>query len=64
MDPYIATLRSIDDVNEAAYRVVDSQLPAMPVVGLNKELVGAVTIDAAIMQIAPTTSAEALRIFS
>lgn len=64
MDPYITTLRSIDDVNEAAYRVVDSQLPAMPVVGLNKELVGAVTIDAAIMQIAPTTSAEALRIFS
>lgn len=64
MDPYIATLRSIDEVNEAAYRVVDSQLVAMPVIGLNKELIGAVTIDAAIMQIAPATSAEALRLFS
>ena len=64
MDPYISTLNSIDEVNEAAYRVVDSQLAAMPVVGSKRELVGAVTIDAAIMQIAPGTSAEALRIFS
>lgn len=64
MDPYISTLNSIDEVTAAAFRVVDSQLAAMPVIGANRELVGVVTIDAAIMQIAPTTSAEALRIFS
>lgn len=64
MDSYISTLNSIDNVREAAYRVVDSQLPAMPVLGLNRKLLGAVTIDAAIMQIAPSASGEALRIFS
>lgn len=64
MDPYISTLNSIDEVNAASYRVVDSQLAAMPVIGINRELIGAVTIDAAINQIAPGTSAEALRIFS
>ncbi len=64
MDPYIATLHPTDEVNAAAYRVVDSQLAAMPVVKIDRELVGAVTIDAAINQIAPGTSAEALRIFS
>lgn len=64
MDPYISTLNSIDEVNAASYRLVDSQLAAMPVVGSERELVGAVTIDAAIMRIAPGTSAEALRIFS
>ena len=64
MDPYISTLSSLDEVNAASYRVVDSQLAAMPVIGMNRELIGAVTIDAAINQIAPGTSAEALRIFS
>jgi CBS domain-containing protein len=64
MDPYISTLNAVDEVNVAAYRVVDSQLAAMPVVGIDRELIGAVTIDAAIMQIAPETTAEALRIFS
>jgi magnesium transporter len=64
MDPFISVLNSIDEVNAAAYRVVDSQLAAMPVVGADQELVGAVTIDAAIMQIAPTAGAESLRIFS
>lgn len=64
MDPYISTLNSIDNVREAAFRVVDSQLPAMPVLGINRKLLGAVTIDAAIMQIAPNAGGEALRIFS
>lgn len=64
MDPYISTLSSIDDVRKAAFRVIDSQLPAMPVLGLNKKLLGAITIDAAIMKIAPTAGGEALRIFS
>ena len=64
MDPYIATLSSIDSAKEAAYRIVDSQLAAMPVIGLNKELIGAVTIDAAITEIAPTSNSETMRIFS
>ncbi|MGI8469764.1 MAG: magnesium transporter MgtE N-terminal domain-containing protein [Pyrinomonadaceae bacterium] len=64
MDKYIPTLSSLDEAKEAAYRVVGSQLAAMPVTGANGELIGAVTIDAAIMQIAPATNAEGLRIFS
>lgn len=64
MDPYVSTLNSIDNVREAAYRVIDSQLPAMPVLGINRKLLGAVTIDAAIGQITPATSGERLKIFS
>lgn len=64
MDPYISTLSSTAEITEAAYRVVESQLPAMPVIGLNKKLIGAVTIDAAIMAIAPGNNSENLRIFS
>ena len=64
MDPYISTLSSSGEITESAYRVVESQLPAMPVIGLKKKLLGAVTIDAAIMAIAPGNSSENLRIFS
>lgn len=64
MDTYVAALSSTDAVVEAAYRVVGSQLAAMPVVGLNNKLLGAVTIDAAIMEITPTNNSENLRIFS
>ncbi len=64
MDPYVAALSSTDAATEAAYRVVSSQLAAMPVVGLNNKLLGAVTIDAAIMEITPTANSENLRIFS
>ena len=64
MDPYVAALSTTDPVIEAAYRVVGSQLAAMPVVGLNNKLLGAVTIDAAITEITPTINSENLRIFS
>lgn len=64
MDPYIAALSTTDEIIEAAYRVVGSQLAAMPVVGLNNKLLGAVTIDAAITEITPTANSENLRIFS
>lgn len=64
MDPYVSTLHALDNNREAAFRVIDSQLPAMPVVGAKGELFGAVTIDEAIMQIAPSSGAEPLRIFS
>ena len=65
MDPYLGTLSSTDRAIEAAYRVVDRQLPAMPVVGLNNKLIGALTIDAAIAAISLSNqTAEHLRIFS
>jgi Mg/Co/Ni transporter MgtE len=64
MDPYIATLSSIEPAIEAAYRVVGSQLAALPVIELNKKLIGAVTIDAAITKITPSDNSETLRIFS
>ncbi len=64
MDPYVAALNTTDEVVEAAYRVVGSQLAAMPVVGLNNKLLGAVTIDAAITEITQTANSENLRIFS
>ena len=64
MDPYIVTLNSNEAANEAAYRVIGSQLAAMPVVGLNHKLLGAVTIDAAITAITPPNNSENLRIFS
>ena len=64
MDPYLATLSSTDAAMNAAHRVVGTQLPAMPVVGLNNKLIGAVTIDAAISAITTTNTAENLRIFS
>lgn len=64
MDPYIATLNCTDPAKEAAYRVVGSQLAAMPVVETDKRLIGAVTIDAAIGEISSTETSETLRIFS
>jgi magnesium transporter len=64
MDPFIATLSSIGELKESAYRVIESQLAAMPVVGKGKRLLGAVTIDAAITAIAPESNSENLKIFS
>ena len=64
MDPYVATLSSTESSTDAAYRVVGSQLAAMPVIGLNNKLLGAVTIDSAISAITPSNNAENLRIFS
>jgi Mg/Co/Ni transporter MgtE len=64
MDPYIITLSSTDAAIEAAYRVLGSQMAAIPVVGLNNKLLGAITIDAAITEVTPTANSENLRIFS
>jgi magnesium transporter len=64
MDTYISTLSSIEEVKKGAYRVVESQLAAMPVTDKDKKILGAVTIDAAITAIAPESNSENLRIFS
>ena len=64
MDPYIMTLDPLSAAKEAAYRVAGSQVAAVPVVNHHHKLLGAVTIDAAIMEITPTDTSETRRIFS
>jgi CBS domain-containing protein len=65
MDPFVSTLHPFDKALEAAYRVIDSGLAAMPVVGREGKLLGIVTVDVAVEQVAPRGSATGqLRIFS
>jgi magnesium transporter len=65
MDPYVVTLAANEDATAASYRLVNSHLAAMPVIGNDGQLLGAVTIDAAVSKIAPPSwSAQAPRVFS
>ncbi|MFZ0060539.1 MAG: CBS domain-containing protein [Pyrinomonadaceae bacterium] len=65
MDPYLITLQPLEPADASAHRVLDSHLAALPVVGNDKRLVGVVTVDAAVSQVAPRSwSAQAPRIFS
>jgi magnesium transporter len=65
MDPYVTTLNPLAQAEEAAYRVIDSHLAALPVVGDEGQLLGVVTVDAAVAQVAPPSwSAQAPRVFS
>jgi magnesium transporter len=65
MDPYLTTLHPFDSASKAAYRVINSHLTAMPVVGHEGQLLGVVTVDAAVTQVAPASwSAQVPRIFS
>ncbi|HJR82099.1 MAG TPA: CBS domain-containing protein [Anaerolineales bacterium] len=65
MNPYLLTLSPFDSPVEAGYRLLNSQLAAMPVVGKNGELLGTVTIDAAVSQVAPRNwRAQAPKVFS
>lgn len=65
MDPYLQTLTPFDDANGAAYRMVGGQLPAMPVVNIRGELLGAMTVEAAIARLLPSnTNFQRLRVFS
>jgi CBS domain-containing protein len=64
MDPYVDSFDPFQPATAAAYRILDSGLPAMPVVDEGR-LVGAMTVDAAIAQLVPATSElNTLRIFS
>jgi Natural resistance-associated macrophage protein len=47
MDPYVAMLHPLEPSRQAAYRVISSQLVAMPVVGHEGQLLGVVTTAAA-----------------
>jgi magnesium transporter len=65
MDPYLTTLNALGPASEAAYKVIDSHLAAVPVVGDEGQLLGIVTVDAAIAQVAPENwRMQAPRIFS
>ena len=65
MNPYLITLSPFDTPDEAGYRLLSSQLAALPVVGSEGQLLGSVTIDAAISQVAPRSwRAQAPRVFS
>jgi CBS domain-containing protein len=65
MNPYVVALDPLEAAAVAAYRLVDSHLVALPVVGADMRLLGAVTVDAAISAVAPSAwRAQAPRIFS
>lgn len=65
MDPYLTTLNPLSPASEAAYKVIDSHVAALPVVGDEGQLLGIVTVDAAIAQVAPAIwRTQAPRIFS
>ncbi|MDQ5845421.1 MAG: CBS domain-containing protein, partial [Acidobacteriota bacterium] len=65
MDPYVTTLDPLSSATEAAYKVIDSHVAALPVVGDEGRLLGLVTVDAAIAQVAPPGwLTQAPRIFS
>ena len=65
MNPYMETLAPLDSPHEAAYRLIKSQLAALPVVAQDQRLLGVVTVDAAVNLVAPGAwSTQAPRIFS
>jgi len=65
MDPYLKVLDPFDDAGDAAYKIVNGQLSAMPVVNTEGRLIGAMTIDAAIARLIPAASnLQTLRVFS
>ena len=62
---YVATLDPLGSADAGAYRVLGSHLAALPVVGRDKKLLGIVTVDAAVMQVAPRSwTALAPKVFS
>jgi magnesium transporter len=65
MDPYLTTLDPLSPAREGAYRVIDSHVAALPVINKEGRLLGIVTVDAAIAQVAPPEwRTQAPRIFS
>jgi CBS domain-containing protein len=62
---YLVTLQPLEPAGAAAFRLLDSQLNALPVVTREMRLLGALTIDAAVELVAPASwSATAPRVFS
>ena len=65
MDTYVTTLNPLEPARKAAYRVINSHLAAMPVIGHQGQLLGVVTVDDAVAQVAPSSwRTQAPRVFS
>ena len=65
MNPYLTILQPLERASDGAYRVINSHLAALPVVGKEGQLIGIVTVDAAVAQVAPQSwSSQAPKIFS
>jgi magnesium transporter len=65
MTPYLLTLSPLQLAKPAAYDVMNSSLAALPVIGSDNQLLGAVTADVALAQVAPASFRRiAPRIFS
>lgn len=65
MKPHPVTLNPLEPAAMGAQRVVDSHLAALPVVGRDERLLGAVTVDTAVALLAPPSwSTQAPRVFS
>lgn len=65
MNPYVASLNALDPAEQGAYRLLTSHLAAMPVVNRQTELLGIVTVDAAVSRVAPSNwRTQAPRVFS
>jgi magnesium transporter len=65
MNPYILTLQPLEPATDAAYRVLASEMPALPVTDREGRLRGAVALDSALVRVAPlTVRREVPRVFS
>jgi magnesium transporter len=65
MNTYLVTLHALEGARAGAYRVLNSRLVALPVVGREGRLLGAVTIDDAVAQVGPQAwGSRDMRIFS
>ena len=65
MHCYLVTSHPLEPARTAAYRLIDSGLAALPVVGDNGQLLGAITVDAAVAQVAPASwRTQAPRVFA
>jgi len=65
MDPFADALDPLQPVTDAAYRIVESSVDAMPVIDKDGRVIGAMTVDAAITSLfASTSELQTLRIFS
>jgi magnesium transporter len=53
MSTYISTLNPLDNAKTGAYRVLETHMAALPVVGRESQMLGIVTVDAAVAQAAP-----------
>ncbi len=65
MNSYLVTLHALDEARTGAFRVLNSQLVALPVVGREGRLLGVVTIDEAVALLGPGAwGGQEMRVFS